>query len=185
MRTLLVGLALALGASSPAWSQQCDWSNPGSNPYTGTIADAVDRYVDIPPGIRATLKRRMAARQYDELVTITRDEIISGLEIEAKLYDMHWGESTVCKGAVNRAAWSPRRIERALVYCESTYCLVVPTICRNVARVRYVEGSRVTALSIGDDGGAGTNSLRVVPEPGALFLAGFGLLMAVGVRGAR
>lgn len=118
----------------------CSWNTPGANPFMGDVVAAVDRYTDIPAATRAALKRRMAARQYDDLVVIGRDSI-EGAHRYTDLRDMHFGAGTVCR-TVSRAGWSDRMRERGLVYCEDGHCLIVPTVCRNVSRVTRIPPPR-------------------------------------------
>jgi hypothetical protein len=125
-------IAVALAVSVAA----CSWDRPGANPFTGDVVAAVDRYQDIPVAAREALKARMAARRYDEMATITRDEIRGEHRYEG-LRDMHFGGGTVCR-TVTRDRWASGAIERGLVYCEQGHCLIVPTVCRNVSRVTRV-----------------------------------------------
>ena len=125
-------LIAALAVSGPVLPQ-CSWDRPGANPFTGDVVAAVDRYQDIPVAVREALKARMAARRYDEIATITRDDIVGAYRYEG-LRDMHFGRGTVCR-SVTRDRWQPRVQERGLVYCEQGHCLIVPTVCRNVSRI--------------------------------------------------
>ncbi len=125
-------LVAALTVSGPVLPQ-CSWDRPGANSYRGDVVAAVDRYRDIPPEVRAALKKRMSTRRYDELVTITRDGIAGAYRYE-NLRDMHFGSGTVCR-TVTRERWKPQAQERGLVYCEQEHCIIVPTVCRNVSRV--------------------------------------------------
>jgi hypothetical protein len=111
----------------------CSWDRPGVDPYMGSIEAAVDRYRDIPPPVRARLKEKMRARAYDDIASITRDQI-QGKRSYSNLRDMHFGNGRVCR-QVGRAKWKPDAIERGLVYCEGEHCLIIPTVCRNVSRV--------------------------------------------------
>ena len=49
----------------------CDWSEPGTNPFTGDRATAVMHYTDIPLPVRQVLAARVRAKQYDHVATIT------------------------------------------------------------------------------------------------------------------
>lgn len=129
--SLLFALALATAAHTEA---NCSWDHPGGNPFTGDPVAAIDHYTDISPDIRAALKERIAARHSDEIVTIHRDSISGKHEYDPQIRDMHFGAATVC-GTVSRAQWKPRKVERALVYCEQGECIIVPAICGNVSRV--------------------------------------------------
>lgn len=117
----------------------------------GDVVAAVDRYRDIPAPVRATLKARMAARQYDEIVSIRRDRIEGRARYDAAIRDMHFGTGQLC-GTVTRARWTEAAQERGLVYCESGHCLLVPTVCRNVSRITR-QGPAVAAA--GGEAGAG------------------------------
>ncbi len=128
-------LVTALAVSGPVQAA-CAWDRPGANPFMGDVVAAVDRYQDIPADVRATLKKRIAARKYDELATIKRDSIAGAYQY-ADLRDMHFGKGTVCQ-TVTRDKWTDKTQERGLVYCEDSHCLIVPTICRNVSRVTRV-----------------------------------------------
>lgn len=121
--------ALAIAATVAA----CSWDRPGAGAYMGAVPAAVDRYTDIPADVRARLKRRMERRSYDDVAAITRDAI-QGSYAYAELRDMHFGAGRVCR-TVTRDRWAPDATERGLVYCEAGHCIIVPTVCRNVARV--------------------------------------------------
>ncbi len=130
--SLLATIALAAsGVSVPA----CSWDHPGTNPFMGDVVAAVDHYKDIPAATREKLKARMARRDYDEMVLIERDRITGLAAYDGAITDMHFGQSGYCK-TVTRARWTDKMQERGLVYCEDGQCILVPTICRNVSRVR-------------------------------------------------
>lgn len=114
----------------------CSWDRPGVNPYMGDVVGAVDRYTDIPLDVRQRLKERMAKREYDDLVSIRRDAIVSerGQQYNAAIRDMYFGAGSICH-TVSRDAWTPAMEERGLVYCERNLCVLVPTVCRNVSRI--------------------------------------------------
>ena len=65
----------------------CSWDSPGHNPFIGDVVAAVDRYGDIPAPVRATLKRRMQARQYDDIAAIRRDSIAGERSYEPQIRD--------------------------------------------------------------------------------------------------
>jgi hypothetical protein len=132
--SLLLALALLAPGNVTA---DCSWDHPGANRYTGDPVAAVDHYNDIPPDIRAALKQRIAARKSDDIVTIRRDSVDDGngkYAYDPVLRDMHFGSGSVCS-TVSRAKWAPRKVERALVYCEKDQCIIVPAICGNVSRI--------------------------------------------------
>ena len=144
LATLLCGLAVGLSlpapvlaavSKEPARLPQCSWNEPGHNPFMGDVVAAVDRYTDIPVDVRTRLKVRMARRQYDDMASIRRDSIEGTARYDAKLRDMHFGVGRVCS-TVSRQAWLPSHQERGLVYCEGSECIIVPTVCRNVSRIK-------------------------------------------------
>lgn len=140
--------ASLLLAGSPTWAKPraaaagagstrplaCSWDNPGHNPFMGDVVGAVDRYTDIPVDARARLKKRMAAREYDDMVSIKRDTIAGKQQYGTAIRDMHFGWNSVCS-TVTRDKWTPAMEERGLVYCEGNHCILVPTVCRNVSRI--------------------------------------------------
>jgi hypothetical protein len=126
-------------AASAAVLPNCSWDRPGHNPFTGELVAAVDHYTDIPAPVRARLKQRMAARQYDEIVQIRRDSIEGRHSYQPTIRGMHFGEGSMCT-QVSRARWADTALERGLVYCDSGTCLLVPTVCRNLSRIERNEG---------------------------------------------
>ena len=153
----LLACLLCLGAALPPTAHgaaartprndtlaQCSWDRPGRNAFTGDVVAAVDRYSDIPTPVRARLKERMQAREYDDMVDIRRDSIKGKFEYASTIRDMHFGSDRVCR-QVTRAKWTDKTHERGLVYCEGEHCILVPTVCRNVSRI-----DRKPALVAGD-----------------------------------
>jgi hypothetical protein len=129
---------LTLAASTGAVLPQCNWDRPGVNPFMGDVVAAVDRYQDIPADTRAKLKARMQTRSYDDIVVIERDRIHGKAAYAPEITDMHFGAGSVCR-TVTRARWTANMQERGLVYCEDGHCILVPTVCRNVSRIRRAE----------------------------------------------
>ncbi|MDT9000995.1 MHFG family PEP-CTERM protein [Paucibacter sp. APW11] len=126
--------SLALAASSVTLPH-CSWDKPGVNPFMGDLVAAVDHYPDIPKAVRVKLQARMQARSYDEIVSIQRDGINGRARYGAEITDMHFGSGSVCR-TVSRAKWTVSAVERGLVYCEDGHCILVPTVCRNVSRIK-------------------------------------------------
>lgn len=135
-------LAVSAGATLP----QCSWDRPGVNPFMGDVVAAVDRYRDIPAATRAKLKARMKARSYDDIALIERDRITGQAAYAPEIRDMHFGAGAVCR-TVTRAKWAPATQERGLVYCEDGQCILVPTVCRNVSRIRRLDKPSAVAPS--------------------------------------
>jgi hypothetical protein len=138
-----LAFAAALAFTPAATLPSCSWDKPGNDPFMGNVVEAVERYTNIPLEVRDRLKQRMAARQYDEIVTIRRDSITGQHRYAADIRDMHFGSGRVCR-TVSRAAWAPTAVERGLVYCEADHCIVVPTVCRNVSRITRLPPDRPT-----------------------------------------
>lgn len=146
LRICLIAAALMCGLLDPVFAMpasagpttvtqpSCAWDRPGHNPFMSDVVAAVDDYRDIPPEVRARLKRRMARHAYDDIVRIRRDSITGRATYGAAIRDMHFGTHQMCR-SVTRAAWSERMQERGLVYCEGRQCVLVPTVCRNVSRI--------------------------------------------------
>jgi len=131
-----LGLQLILSTTLVATPPGCSWAHPGANPYRGDPVAALSDF-GLSDEQRAQIATQMRARQPTDVVTITRDDILSrsGPEAYTDLREMHSGGGQVCHGEVDRSAWPARRRERALVYCAGDACVIVPTICNNVSRV--------------------------------------------------
>ena len=132
---VIVGLVCSFQAVAlPTVTQSCEWNQPGQNRFTGNVVDAVHDYLDIPINVRVILQHRVAVHQYDDIVAINRTTVIGAFAYEPELIQMHFGANTVCN-KVTRLNWKELQIERALVYCESGYCLIVPLVCGNLSRI--------------------------------------------------
>jgi MYXO-CTERM domain-containing protein len=159
--SLLFAAAIAASATTlPA----CSWDRPGVDPYIGNVVTAVDRYGDIPEPVRAALKKRMAARQYDDIAVIRRDTIEGRHVYSPEIRDMHFGQGRVCR-TVTRTRWTPASEERGLVYCESGHCIIVPTVCRNVSRVTRLPPPPAVAAATGDPAATGGARPTAAAEP--------------------
>lgn len=139
----------------------------------GDVVAAVDRYQDIPAEVRQRLKRRMAERRYDDIARIDRDSISGRYTYDKELREMHFANGQVC-ARVGRERWPAGATERGLVYCESGHCIIVPTVCRNVARITRLSERVAGDAAAGDDallarskpsGGAGAGAVAA-PGPG-------------------
>jgi len=116
------------------------------NPFMGDVVAAVDRYKDIPAATRSKLKARMQKRDYDEIVSIQRDQIKGKAQYGNDIRDMHFGAGSVC-ATVTRTQWTQKMEERGLVYCEDGQCILVPTVCRNVSRITRTGGASAPAVA--------------------------------------
>ncbi|RZI62999.1 MAG: PEP-CTERM sorting domain-containing protein [Rubrivivax sp.] len=139
LAALAAGALLAHAPARAAAPAACSWDRPGHDSFMGDVPAAVDRYKDIAPDVRERLKARMRAHDYDDIVEISRDRIAGNAGYEPTIRDMHFGQGRVC-ASVSRDRWSDEQRERALVYCEGTACVMVPTVCRNVSRIARVPG---------------------------------------------
>lgn len=182
--TCMLGAAVIFGMLSlaplPAYAKggaradvldNCNWNRPGVDPFMGDVVAAVDRYTDIAPPVREQLKERMRARQYDEIVVISRDAIRGKGNYNARISDMHFGPGRVCRN-VTRSGWSEQMQERGLVYCVQGQCILVPTICRNVSRITQAPASAPPAAG----GAAPGGTAPVAAAPAAPETAGVPLI---------
>lgn len=146
--------------------EDCSWDRPGADPFMGDVVAAVDRYTDIAPAVREQLQQRMRARQYDEIVVISRDTIRGKQYYDARITEMHFGQGRVCRN-VTRAGWSDKMKERGLVYCVQGECILVPTICRNVSRISPAGTGAPRGSSAGAGGAARSGVVTIGgPEEG-------------------
>ena len=149
-----VATSVAHQASSTSKTlPRCNWDKPGDKPFMGDVVAAVDRYQDIPTGVRARLQARMARLAYDEIVSIRRDSISGSAVYRPEIRDMHFGAGRVC-ASVNRTQWARNAQERGLVYCEASHCILVPTVCRNVSRITRTGSGLDGAVLASGGGGA-------------------------------
>ena len=154
--SLIATFALAVSAGSVL--PQCSWDRPGVNPFMGDVVAAVDHYPDIPAATREKLKARMKARSYDDIAVIERDGIKGKGTYAPEISDMHFGPGAVCR-TVTRTKWTAKTQERGLVYCEDGQCILVPTVCRNVSRIRRLSAPAAVApaqaANVASSAGAG------------------------------
>ncbi|MGX9786633.1 MHFG family PEP-CTERM protein [Janthinobacterium lividum] len=155
--------ASAKGVARAGVLDNCNWNRPGVDPFMGDVVAAVDRYTDIAPPVREQLKERMRARQYDEIVVISRDAIRGKGNYNTRISDMHFGPGRVCRN-VTRAGWSEQMQERGLVYCVQGQCILVPTICRNVSRITQAPASAPPAAGAAPGGAAPVAAAPAAPE---------------------
>ncbi len=182
MRLLLLALCAPAHAA-------CLWSDPGANRFTGDPVEAVRSYGDIPPKAREALAEAVRLKAYSAIVEIRRDSIDGGRFTDMRA--MHWGAGQQCLGKVDRSAWPADRVERGLVFCERGHCIIIPTICGNVARVNMAgvrplpdpepAGNGLRGRMVARDN---AQAVQSVPEPSALALAAVALVAAA-VAGRR
>ncbi len=123
----------------------CEWSNPGSQKYMLPLDQAVDRLTTIPVDVRSKLKARLADPKKhlsaDDHVLIG-NQSIDGQKGQWTMWDMNGGMGQICWGEVTRKSWKQERTERAMVFCESGYCLAYYSVCRNVSRAILVNPAK-------------------------------------------
>lgn len=171
--SLLLASMLLVASTSVSPASTCTWDRPGAEPFRGDVVAAVDHFNAIPAPIRDVLKQRMALHAYDEVVTIRRDAILGSARYAPEIYGMHFGAAGAVCGQVTRANWDRGAAELALVYCESGHCVMVPTVCNNVAYIKRL--AEPTGLPSGPTPPAPPPP---IPEPSvwALMVAGLALL---------
>lgn len=123
-KTTLLGIAMI-----------CDWTAPGSDPYYGTIEQAVAHF-QLPKNVQQEFVRLIKAHKYVDQVAIRANDIVSVTGsplIYRNLRNMHFGP-VVCPGPVIRK-WTNGQSQHALVYRVQNYTLLYPAVCRNLAQV--------------------------------------------------
>ena len=143
----------------------CNWKHPGANPYMGNVPAAVDSYTFMPDATRAKIKARMEKREYDDIVTITRDKIEGKKQYDSVMHGMHSGKGSYC-GIVKRT-WKPTQVERALTYCEGSFCVIVPTVCRNVSWIRRLDEPAAPPAIVKEEVPPFVPEVTIVPVPPA------------------
>jgi len=136
----------------------CVWNDRGTHRVTVPVSTLVDHYIDIPKATRDKLKQRIDRFQYDEMATIGKQGVGSDLWRYSGMTYMHFGTGKRVCGQVKTDHWVDGDIERGMVFCQDGHCLIVPTVCSNLARVERLEflgGKKDTppAESAGGSGG--------------------------------
>ena len=145
-----IAVAATLAASMSLPSCSCD--EPGANRFMGDVVAAVDRNTDIPGPVlglvlvlvRAKLKLRMEARQYDEIAAIQRDFVTVERKYGLGIGGMRYGQGQLCR-TVTCAKQTNGRVERGQVHCESGHCLLVPIVCRDVSGIERLGNAHAMA----------------------------------------
>lgn len=136
-------------------NDHCNWDNPGVNPYTGNISEAVSKYTEIPAASRAQIIKAIETKKYDDIVLITKNKVIGTHTYSPNITNMHFGKGTVCK-EISRKGWANSRLERAYVYSHGTYSVIIPEICGNVSLIVKEKHNY---------GEWGSQTVHQVPEP--------------------
>ena len=125
----------------------------------GDPVKAVDNYQDIPLETRNALKSAIAKKAYSAFIEIKRDSLGDGL-FEPEITQMHFGKNKLCM-TVDRSKWSPTAVERGMVFCADGYCLLLPTVCGNLSRIKPVPVKSLQPL----EPSAGGSALGFLPSP--------------------
>lgn len=186
-------IALAcLGLLAPlaAAARNCDWSDPGANPYLGNRATAVAHYKHMPAEIRDVLAARVAGRRHQHIATATADGIT---DTDGNRYDdlrlMYFGRNSLCH-TVTRLDWPRDLVVRGLVYTEQGHTVIVWTACGNPSVATLVQGAVVAGPTLPAAAPRARQVLRAVvvqqvTEPPIWWLVAAALLAMCGVRSAR
>ncbi len=112
----------------------CSWDHPGAGAFHADPAAAVEHYADIPEPVRHRLRQRLARHDYDDVVSIRRDRITGARDYGPDITGMHFAGGRICD-QVSRRRWPAEAEERGLVFCDTGYCVLLPTVCGNLARI--------------------------------------------------
>jgi hypothetical protein len=129
----------------------CDWSTPGADRYTGTVAAAIAAY-GLPIATQSALIRAWERREFTDTVVIDREAIRGKTGNYGNLRAMHFGSAGRICQTVTRAGWSDSHIETGLVLCADSACIVVPSACSNVARITRRPDALAGPSGVGDTG---------------------------------
>lgn len=154
--------ALALAATV------CSWNNPGMSPFMGDVVAAVDNYYEIPNNVRIVLKEKIGKHKYDDIATIARNSI-QGTSSYGNLRQMHFGDGTICPAVTYD--WPVGVEERGLVFCEQNYCIIIPTVCRNVSRIDRLQTNNFLKQETREYSANISEATEVVIDPVAFSLS--------------
>ena len=159
----------------------CDWSEPGRAPYTGSARAAIMAFATIPAPIRQVLAERAERGDFDDVVMIDRDSITSHNGRHAyrpEMRSMHFGgKGKVCDTITRK--WKSSHVESAMVFCEGAYCVARPSVCNNYSLITRLPDRKAEAVGsaseAGDAGGstvAAAVPMLAAPVDGILASAG-------------
>lgn len=177
--------------------QGCIWGKPGSNPYRGTVEQAL-RAGRLPPELIAPLAQRIRDHQPSDRVAIRTGAIRSergGREFSSRDLALSFGQSMCLNSRVN---FKPGHVEPGDLYevtdaAGRQRAVIVPDVCGNVSVLSgYGERNRLQqalagpldwlASTLGSGAESELDEMRVraavaggesgfvVPEPGSLAL---------------
>lgn len=183
--------------------EHCAWGKPGGNPYQGSVEQALQAAA-LPSEVVAAVAQQVREQRPVEALVIGNDGIRasrSGRVFDATRFAMTYGRTLCLNTRVN---FAPGHTEPAALYEASghdgrRYAVMVPEVCGNVSVIAQGRDARSTRLALGlTDGepwtvmpaqldwdptaGGRDGTVRTVPEPGSLGLAGLGLLVLAWLR---
>lgn len=209
----VAGTSDALPAEPPLrYRQHCVWGRPGSNPYRGTVVQALQA-ARLPDEVVRQVAAQVAAKQRTDRLEIRRDGIRalgSGRVFDPRRVALTYGE-TLCVGSrVNFASghMEPADLYEAADAQGRVYAVMVPEVCGNVSVLsQQGERRRPHLLAVADtappgpfrrlpaaleDGGgdglfafADSAQRNEVPEPGTLGCVALGLALLAALRRRR
>jgi hypothetical protein len=117
--------------------QDCAWGDPGRNPYSGTVQQALQA-ARLPADVVALLERKIRDHEASDRLEIRNDEIRavqSGTVFEPRAIKMTYGKTLCLNSRVN---FHPGHVERADLYevadaRGTTYSVMVPYVCGNIS----------------------------------------------------
>jgi len=151
-------------------ANKCNWNNPGSNPFVGSVELALQSY-KFPKKVVDSLAEKIKQNDYTSEALITKDGVISN-GYAFSLRDMHWGNNQKCIGNVNRDNWSANHKEKAKIFCEGNHCVIIPEVCNNIAKITYFE--KVPEWH--------NKKPTPMPEPSSMVLFGIALVLLFIIR---
>lgn len=149
-----------------AYRQRCVWGKPGSNPYRGTVVQALQS-ARLPDEVVRQVAARVAARQRSDRVEIRREGIRalgSGRQFDARRVALTYGETLCLDARVNFVAghMEPADLYEAADAAGRVYAVMVPEVCGNVSVLsQQGERRRPRLLATADEGPPGP--LRRLP----------------------
>jgi hypothetical protein len=155
----------------------CDWNNPGSNPFRGeSVYSAVQSY-GFPKTETDEIAWKIKAGMPDAVIYIKQKTIISPFGEATNLRDMFFGNNRKCVGKVIRDNWSLQDERPALVYCPTakTYgntqvCVAIPVVCGNVSLIDYKPLQKMPKNFVEQ------SKVNTVPLPSTLMLVALALM---------
>lgn len=160
--------------------QNCAWGNPGSNPYRGSVEQALEG-ARLPPEVVAQIAKMVRAGEVTDRLEITTASIRTVRqyrEYDPSSVAMTFGKTLCVNTRVN---FRPGHVERADLYevadaSGATYSVMVPYVCGNVSVLsdRAEHPDAVAAVPVMVAGPDGTPVLRKASAPLPALVAGVG-----------